>query len=59
MPTHIADLSCVTNYEVNLEFTSPMAPSLIANGEIPLISVATEIKANSFSKEGAEIHQTS
>jgi hypothetical protein len=57
MPTHLADLSHATDYEVNLEFTSPMAPDAIANGEIPLVSLATEIEADSLSETGAEIRE--
>jgi len=57
MTKHLADLSGISRYEVRIEFTNPMHPIDISTGEIPLVSVALEIKANSLIKDTAIIRE--
>jgi len=57
MTKHLADLSGVSRYEVRIEFTNPMQPREISTGQIPLVSVALEIKANSLTNDAAIIRK--
>lgn len=57
MPEHLADLSRVSEYEVNLEFTSAMAPEQIATGQLPYPALTVEIEANSLAEAAAEIRE--
>ena len=57
MNEHIADLSAISEYGVLIDLGPPMKPELISTGDIPLVSIATEIKANSLTEEGKRIRE--
>ena len=51
MNQHIVDLGQCQNYHVIIAFGPRMEPALISSGDIPFVSISTEIKANSLTNE--------
>ena len=54
---YLADISDVQSFEVRIEFTDPLEPSLISEYGLPLVSMETEIIANTLSPEAARLRE--
>ncbi|MBA7595450.1 hypothetical protein ES703_02413 [subsurface metagenome] len=57
MSAHLADISSVSEYAVELEFSDIMNPSIISEKGLPLVPVKTEISANTLTLKAKEIHK--
>jgi len=55
MVKHIANFDNISSYEVILEFSNKMAPSMLCDGSSPYVSIKTEIDANALTEEAKQL----